>query len=224
MRLNKFVALATGTSRREADEMIEAGRIQINGQVAKLGQPVADSDTVALDGNTITAQSFVYVLLDKPVGYVSSRKQQDDKPTLYSLLPEEYQSLKPAGRLDADSSGLMLLTNDGDLAHQMMHPSKNKTKTYEVRLNKNLSDTDINKLSKGVSLDDGVSALKVEYIDGSNYRVSMHEGRNRQIRRTFAAMGFDVLLLHRTSFGPFTIDLLGGERYRVLDADFVRSL
>src|SRR5438874_2357338 len=118
VRLNKYLAHATGMSRREADDFISSGRVRLNGVVAEMGAQVAASDTVTLDNTVISGSSTrTYIMLNKPIGYVSSRRQQGDNPTIYSLLPEKYHSLKPVGRLDRDSSGLLLLTDDGDFAH-----------------------------------------------------------------------------------------------------------
>ena len=204
MRLNKFVAEATGVSRREADKLIDAGSIEINGAPSRLGQQVSDSDIVELEGKRIQRSKYEYVLLNKPPGYVCSRKQQDEKPTIYELLPDELNNLKPAGRLDADSRGLLLLTNDGDYANELTHPRNHKAKSYIVKLDKELSSEDRAKLSKGVELEDGISRLQVAE-DGQT--ITMHEGRNRQIRRTFDAIGYTVVDLQRTSFGPY--DLAG---------------
>lgn len=215
MRLNKFVAEATGLSRRQADDAISEGRVSIGGKTAILGQRVERSDKVSLDGKPVTSQDYVYVLLNKPIGYVCSRKQQDDKPTIYSLLPEEYQGLKTAGRLDADSHGLILLTNDGSFAHQMMHPSFSKTKVYEAELDKPISDDHFKAINDGVKLEDGVSKFGLEK-QGSKLIITMREGRNRQIRRTFEALGYTVTDLNRVSFGEYTLEELDGDVFLVV--------
>ena len=137
-------------SRREADEAIEKENVTINGATATLGQRVEEGDEVKLSGNVLEPKEFEYLLLNKPINYVSSRKQQGDTPTIYSLIPEEFHHLKPAGRLDADSHGLMLLTNDGSFANEMTHPSSEKQKNYEVQLDKPLEDEDVNRLADGV--------------------------------------------------------------------------
>lgn len=218
IRLNKHLAHALGVSRREADQMIEAGRVAINGQSAALGARFIATDTVTLDGaliSTTTPQS-IYLLLNKPVDYVCSRRRQGDTPTIYELLPEQYRLLKPVGRLDKDSSGVLLLTNDGDFAHRMTHPSFHKTKEYEVTLDRGLEPLHQQMISDfGVQLEDGRSQLTLARLhDGSRQEwiVSMHEGRNRQIRRTFAALGYTVVRLHRTRFGNYSLgDIKNGE-------------
>src|SRR3989344_3267629 len=150
MRINKYVALASGMSRRGADEAISDKRITVNGQVALTGQEVSKNDKVTLDNQPITPPKVLQtVVLNKPVGYVCSREGQGSK-TIYDLLPPELYHLKPVGRLDKGSSGLLLLTNDGDLAHKLTHPSFQKEKVYKVTLNKPLTPYDIVKIREGV--------------------------------------------------------------------------
>ena len=200
-------------SRRQADVMIEHGRVSINGRTADMGAPVKDDDTVMLDGRVVgKPSSYTYILLHKPVDYVCSRRRQGVTPTIYELLPEEYHALKPVGRLDKDSSGLLLLSDDGDFAHRMTHPGFAKTKVYEVNLDKALAPLHQQMISDfGVQLEDGTSTFLVErHEDG--YLVTMQEGRNRQIRRTFAALGYTVTKLHRVSFGNYSLgDIKTGE-------------
>ena len=140
IRLNKFLALQLGISRREADNLISTDTVTINGKPATLGTRLSPTDTVKVAGRDISSHAIkkVYIALNKPVGYVCSRRQQGHAPTIYSLLPRDLHHLKPVGRLDKDSSGLILLTNDGDFAHRMTHPSFRKTKIYKVRLNRPL--------------------------------------------------------------------------------------
>ncbi len=208
-RLNKFVALALGVSRRQADELIERGKVRVNGQIAVLGQQITPEDIVECGGVAISAQKHQLILLHKPIGYLCSRASQGGVPTIYELLPRELHHLKPVGRLDKDSSGLILLTNDGDFAHQMTHPSFHKTKRYLVTLNQPLQPLHRQMISDfGVDLPDGRSQLTLErQHDGDDRRwvVQMSEGRNRQIRRTFAALGYTVTKLHRTNFGNYAL-------------------
>lgn len=215
-RLNKFLALHSGTSRRQADELIEKGRVTINGQAAIIGARVAPGDIVAVDGKQIdTSTQKLYLALHKPVGYVCSRKQQGDSPTIYDLLPSEFQSLKPVGRLDRDSSGIILLSNDGDFALQMTHPRYSKVKRYEVTLDSALEPLHQQMISDfGIDLDDGKSQLTLERKDDDrkDWIVTMSEGRNRQIRRTFGSLGYTVVALHRTNFGVYSLgDLEPGD-------------
>lgn len=212
MRLNKYIAHHAGLSRREADAAIEAGRISVNGVKAQLGAQVSPEDVVIFDNSKITESAgYTYIALHKPVGYVSSRKPQGDSATVYSLLPPKLHHLKPVGRLDKDSSGLLLLTDDGDFAHQMTHPSFYKSKVYEVTIDTPLAPLHHQMINDhGIQLDDGNSKLSLERLsdDGLRWRVTMHEGRNRQIRRTFAALGYTVTKLHRTQFGNYRLDNL----------------
>lgn len=208
MRLNKFIASATGMSRRSADLAIEKGRVRINQNPVEAGQPVNDGDIVTLDGQRLfnDAPSQTYIL-NKPVGCVVSRDGQGSR-TVYDLIPPELHHLKPVGRLDKDSSGLLLLTNDGNLANDLTHPSRMKVKVYEVDLLKTLEPRHQRMISHhGVELEDGLSKLKLEKLDehGKRWLITMHEGRNRQIRRTFEAAGYTVHGLHRTAFGPFQL-------------------
>lgn len=211
--------MATGMSRRVADEAISWGRVSVNGEVTPSGYIVQDGDIVALDGQAITPAVKSTVMLHKPAGYVVSRDGQGSK-TLYDLLPTDLHQLKPIGRLDKDSSGLLLLTNDGDLAHQLTHPSQQKTKIYQVTLNTGLQPLHRQMISDhGVTLDDGVSKLQLErQHDGKDTQwiVTMHEGRNRQIRRTFWSLGYTVTQLHRTQFGPYILGELASGKYREL--------
>lgn len=209
-RLNKYIAFHSGLSRREADDLIASGKVLVNGQPAILGSRVEETDEVKVNGKVVKAKSsHSYLLFHKPIGYVSSRKQQGDNPTLYDLLPKEFHSLKPVGRLDKDSSGLLLLTDDGDFAHTMTHPKFYKVKQYEVSLDHALEPLHQQMISDfGIQLEDGPSKLSLERRsdDRKDWLVIMHEGRNRQIRRTFAALGYEVVGLHRTVFGDYALN------------------
>lgn len=208
MRINKYVAQATGMSRRAADTAIAEGRVEVNNKPVHPGQYISGIDVVMLDGQPITAEDrLVTIALNKPAGYVVSRNGQGSK-TIYDILPTKFHNLKPVGRLDKDSSGLILLTNDGQLANRLTHPKYQKQKIYEVRLDKELSDQDFKAITKqGINLDDGISKFELDSINDENYewRVTMSEGRNRQIRRTFAALGYSVTRLHRTQFGEYQL-------------------
>jgi 23S rRNA pseudouridine2605 synthase len=209
-RLNKYLAFQLGVSRREADNSIAAGHVKVNGETAVLGGRFEESDEITFKGKPLEKRmAYTYVELNKPIGYVSSRKQQGDNPTLYSLLPEKYHNLKPVGRLDKDSSGLLLLTDDGDFAYNMTHPKFYKVKTYEVSLDTELQPLHQQMISDfGIELEDGPSKLSLEKRsdDRKDWLVTMHEGRNRQIRRTFSSLGYTVTNLHRISFGTYTFD------------------
>lgn len=209
MRINRFIALATGMSRRAADGEIEQGHIRINGMPARPASQVSDTDEVTLDGKRITVPgSNTTIILNKPVGYVVSREGQGNR-TVYSLLPAALQQLKAVGRLDKDSSGLLVLTNDGKLAHRLTHPSFHKIKVYDIKLDHPLQPLHRQMIADlGIQLEDGPSKLGLERVeegDDQTWRVTMHEGRNRQIRRTFAALGYTVTELHRITFGNYRL-------------------
>lgn len=207
MRINKYVALATALSRRAADTAIAQGRVTINGNSAVPGLDVTDSDVIELDDKRLIApQKSTTIIFNKPVGYVVSRDGQGS-PTIYDLLPPQYHDLNPVGRLDKDSSGLLVLTNNGSWANQLAHPRHAKWKIYKVLLDKSLSDIDANKIRHGLKLADGVSSLRLIGRD-KKWTVKMAEGRNRQIRRTFAALGYTVTDLHRETFGYYTLGKL----------------
>lgn len=229
IRLNKFIAQHLNLGRRAADDLIAAAKVTVNGTPAVLGARVKQGDSVVAMGQTLTwiAQSaFVYLLMDKPEGYVCSRRQQGDTPTIYSLLPAQYQHLKTVGRLDKNSSGLIVLTNDGDLAHKLTHPSFVKVKKYEVTLDKPLEPLHHQMIADhGIELPDGNSRLQLDRMregDSTTWLVTMHEGRNRQIRRTFAALGYDVTRLHRTQFGPVTLAQLHGKQLAEVSGDILK--
>jgi len=236
MRINQYIATATGLSRRAADKAINGGRVTVNGRLASTGQQIDLSDDVRLDNRSITPVTKIQtIILNKPTGYVCSRNGQGSQ-TIYDLLPGELHNLKPVGRLDKDSSGLLLLTNDGKLAHQLTHPSFAKEKVYEVTLSKPLRLDDKAKIETGVQLEDGLSVLRLRSKEQgarsrpknfgtltpysisliSTYEVRMAEGRNRQIRRTFAALGYKVTELHRIQFGPYSLDELPSGKYKIL--------
>ncbi len=209
MRINKFIALSSGLSRRAADQAIAQGRVTVNGAAATAGQEVDPTDIVLLDNKPQkTPDTTQTILLNKPVGYVVSREGQGAR-TIYDLLPQQYHSLKPVGRLDKNSSGLLLLTNNGDLANRLTHPSFQKTKLYEVELDKSLNPLHYRTINtEGVQLEDGLSRLKLQRLrpgTDTSWLVTMQEGRNRQIRRTFAALGYHVVKLHRTHFGDYVL-------------------
>ena len=208
-RLNKFLAERIGVSRREADILIENKKVKINDKIAELGARIDKNDKVWYNGSIIPFDTdYLYIAFNKPVGYVCSRRAQGPAPTLYDLLPEEYKKLKTVGRLDKDSSGLILLTNDGDFAFQMTHPKFHKEKIYEVELDRPLEPLHQQMISDyGIMLDDGPSKFIIIH-ENDKYIVKLSEGRNRQIRRTFAALGYQVKKLHRTSFGKYQLSSL----------------
>ena len=214
MRLNKFLAERIGVSRREADDLIASGRVTVDGKIAEFGMQIDDNTEVLVDKKNVAfSHNYTYLMLNKPRGYVSSRRRQGDTPTLYELLPKNLQTLKTVGRLDKESSGLILLTDDGDFAFRMTHPKFFKIKTYIVELDKPLAPLHQQMISDiGITLPDGLSKLFITKladnngeISGKHLQVEMSEGRNRQIRRTFAALGYKVTDLDRIEFGHYKL-------------------
>lgn len=213
MRLNQWLARATGMSRRAADEAIKRGEVSVAGKVAKLGVEVAEGDTVALNARQLTLPKLRYIAFHKPVGYICTRERQGNSKTIYDLLPPELHGLKSIGRLDKDSSGLLVLTNDGVLAQNLSHPKSEKSKQYRISLNRALSNGDHSQIEDGVMLDDGISKFAISG-EGRNWTATLREGRNRQIRRTFAALGYEIIRLHRTSFGKLELKDLPSGQFR----------
>lgn len=213
MRLNSFIAQATGLSRRAADATIIQGRARVNAQPAKLGMTIQPADVVTLDNQLLKPrESTLTIMLNKPTGFVCSRDGQGSK-TIYDLLPSNLHYLKPVGRLDKNSSGLLLLTNDGQLSQHLTHPKFQKEKIYHVLLTKPLTELDRDRLEKGILLEDGLSALRLQG-DDQQWVVTLSEGRNRQIRRTFASLGYRIARLHRTNFGEYSLHSLASGRYK----------
>jgi 23S rRNA pseudouridine2605 synthase len=223
LRLNKHLAFVLGVSRREADNLIASKKVLVNGQVVTLGARFQEGDKITVNGKELSGEvEYQYVAMNKPIGYVSSRAHQGDSPTIYDLLPENLHNLKTVGRLDRESSGLILLTNDGDFTFQMTHPSFAKVKIYQVCLDRDLEPLHQQMISDyGIDLDDGKSKLILERANEkgrTDWIVTMHEGRNRQIRRTFGALGYTVTKLNRTNFGNYALgDIKPGE-FEVVNA------
>jgi len=223
MRINRYIALSTGIGRRPADKLIASERIKINGKLAVTGMDVKPEDEVILDNALISLPAKTQtIMLNKPVDYVCSRDGQGSK-TIYDLLPLDLHNLKPVGRLDKYSSGLLLLTNDGELANKLTHPSFEKEKVYEVVLDKPLTDSDLQKIKHGVTVETYVSRLWLQklatdkhQVTNSYFLVTLIEGKNRQIRRTFAALGYDVKRLHRLQIGQYHLNQLQSGNYKFL--------
>lgn len=223
MRINRYIALSTGVGRRAADKLVAAGRVKINGVSANAGTDVTPKDKVTIDGVLVsTPIKTQTIMLNKPTGYVCSRDGQGSK-TIYDLLPENLHNLKPVGRLDKDSSGLLLLTNDGELANKLTHPSFEKEKVYEVVLNKPLTGSDQQKIEQGVTVEAYVSRLQLQklatdkhLVPNSYFLVILTEGKNRQIRRTFSALGYNVNRLHRLQTGTYRLKHLTSGNYKFL--------
>ncbi len=210
MRINKLVAQRTGLSRRAADVLISNGQVIVNGQLATNGTDVTETDDISIN-NTVMPKKpeTIAIMFNKPPDCICSRDGQGAK-TIYDYLPAKYHNLKSVGRLDKNSTGLLLLTNDGQLNQSLSHPKYEKPKIYQVLLDKPLTDVDRQNLEHGVKLKDGISQFRLEPLrpDGKAWSVTIYQGRNRQIRRTFKKLSYIVLKLHRTQFGPYSLGTL----------------
>jgi pseudouridine synthase len=224
MRLNAFLARAGVASRRGADELIKSGQVMVNGKTGQLNSVVADDDKVEVNGKTVNLQQLRYVLLNKPTGYVTTLKDPQGRRKVIELveLPER---IVPVGRLDYDTSGALLLTNDGELANQLMHPKFEIDKVYEAQVDGMITDEMLNKLSNGIKLEDGMTApAAAKNLYNSKIQLTIHEGRNRQVRRMLAAVGLTVVKLHRPKYGPLILDGLKPGQWRELSQSEVKLL
>ena len=231
-RLQKILSRAGVASRRAAEQMILAGRVQVDGVVIKeLGvrfDPAAVKITV--DGKSIhEAEQHVYFLLNKPKGYLSTAHDERGRRKVLDLLPEVRERIYPIGRLDANTEGLLLLTNDGELMNGLLHPRYEVEKTYVARLERLPAETELDRLRAGIELEDGQTApAQVRIIDAEPGRVraeiTIHEGRNRQVRRMFQALGYDVKALKRTHFAGLTLQGVPRGSHRALTAEEILSL
>lgn len=221
LRLNKFIAHSGICSRREADEMIEKGRVKVNGKLVKeLGVKVLPDDTVEVDGSSINLESFTYLLLNKPKDTITTTDDEKGRQTVTDLVKTVTgERVYPVGRLDRDTTGVLLLTNDGDLANRLMHPSYTIPKIYEVTTNPVLTDEQLDQLRAGVKLEDGLSKsykVRRSAFDAALISMGLNEGRNRQIRRTIEALGANVVKLKRTHYAGLTTKGVRTGRWRHL--------
>jgi 23S rRNA pseudouridine2605 synthase len=226
MRLNRYLALCGLGSRRACEEVILGGGVRINGRpVRELATVVNPDDTVVARGRVVRPAQSRYVVLHKPSGCLSSRQSQGGKSTVYDLIPRDAAILPHVGRLDAESEGLLLLSNDGALAQAITHPSRHVEKEYEVILDRTFDPQLVPKLLKGIYLEEGRAKAAHVHIEGGNkLRVVLTQGINRQIRRMFAALGYKVKRLTRTRLGPLKLGRLPRGAWRELTAREVESL
>lgn len=225
-RLQKILSAAGLASRRQAEEFIVAGRIHVNGQRAVLGdRAIANKDLITLDDVPIMVdESRAYYLLNKPRGVISTVRDTHDRLAVVDLLPPE-PPVYPIGRLDADSEGLLILTNDGELTNRLTHPKFKVEKEYLVLLDRPVQPQVLRAIKVGVELDDGITLpAKVTELEGAGVRITISEGRNRQIRRMFEVFNYDVIRLIRIRIGPISDPGLKSGIYRQLKANELRSL
>ena len=223
MRLNKYIASCGVASRRNADKLIEENKVTVNGKrVSELGTIIdEDKDIVRVSGDVLEhKERFTYLILNKPKGYIATAKDEKGRKTVFDLI-KVTQRVFPVGRLDAGSEGLLLFTNNGEMANRLMHPRYKVMKTYRVKLNSPFNPDDFEALTTGVELDDGITApCKAFFYTDDPLRVEMsiHEGKNRQIRRMFEALGYDVKALKRIRYGPIYLNELKRGKYRFLNS------
>ena len=225
MRLAKYLAHGGVASRRMAEKVIANGRVTVGGEVVTdPARDVDDADDVRVDGSPIAAEAREVWAVNKPAGVVSTAKEPGDRPAVVSLVCSEAR-LYPVGRLDADSTGLLLLTNDGELANRLTHPRYEVPKAYQVELRRPPSEDDLRKLERGVELEDGMTApAKVTRLSEREVEIVLREGRNRQVRRMAEAVGNRVVALRRVRFGPIELGSLPKGEARRLSRDEVARL
>jgi len=224
MRLNAYLARAGVASRRGAEDLIRAGRVRVNGEVAGLVTFVEPRDNVEVDGSPIEPEPLTYVLLHKPAGVVTTARDPQGRPTVVGLVGHE-RRVVPVGRLDADTTGALLLTNDGPLAHRLMHPRYEVGKVYEAEVEGEPSDEALAQLAEGVVLDDGRTApARVRRLGPSRVELTIHEGRKHQVKRMLQAVGHPVRRLHRNRYAGLTLDGLAPGEWRELTSDEVKRL
>ncbi len=224
MRLNAWLGRAGVASRRKADELIKAGRVRVNGRPGELNTFVAAGDRVEVDGRPVAKQQLAYLLLHKPAGVVTTARDPRGRPTVVDLVPGEPRVV-PVGRLDADTTGALVLTNDGDLAHRLAHPRYEVAKVYVADVEGEPSDEALRRLAAGVELDDGPTVpAKARRLGPSRLELTLHEGRKHQVKRMCAAVGHPVHGLHRRAYAGLTLGTLAPGAWRELTPDEVERL
>jgi 23S rRNA pseudouridine2605 synthase len=217
MRLNAYLARAGVASRRGADELIKAGRVTVNGEPGQLNTFVESRDRVQVNGHPVELQPLAYVLLHKPAGVVTTARDPQGRRTVVDLV-EHPSRVVPVGRLDADTTGALLLTNDGELAHRLAHPRYEVEKVYEAEIEGEPSDAALEQLRSGIELDDGPTApAQASRVGPSRVELSLHEGRKHQVKRMLAAVGHPVRRLHRSRYAGLTLDGLEPGDWRELE-------
>ena len=229
-RLNKYIASSGICSRRKADELISSGAVQVNGKkVTELGFSVQSKDKVFINGKLIHPVKHEYYRFYKPAGYITTADDEKGRKTIYDLLPESMHSLKPVGRLDKDSTGLLILTNDGDLINELTHPSVKVPKLYRVSINGKITQNDIDAMYKGIELEPGKMAYaQVDVLEIDNHstvmEVLLYQGLNRQIRRMFEHLGFEVVTLKRIQHATLNLDGLKRGEFKPIKPRQIKEL
>ena len=225
-RIQKVISESGYTSRRKAEELIKQGRVYVNGEKATLGMKVTHEDDIEIDGEEITREEKVYFLLNKPEGYICSLSDEKNRPIITELIDTD-KRIYPVGRLDYNTTGVIILTNDGELDNLLTHPSFHIEKTYIAKLDKKLLTEDIYKLKAGISID-GRKCIPTRVKVKSNNKyasveISIIEGRNHIVKKVFGALGYKVIRLHRSKYGFLTDDIPEGN-YRVITPKEVKKL
>jgi 23S rRNA pseudouridine2605 synthase len=224
VRLNAYLARAGVASRRKSDELIKAGRVTVNGELGQLNTFVEPTDRVEVDGRAVAPQRLAYVLLHKPAGVVTTASDPQRRPTVVGLVEHESRVV-PIGRLDADTTGVLLLTNDGELAHRLAHPKYEVEKVYEADVEGEPDEETLQRLAGGVELEDGATApATARRLGPSRVELSIHEGRNRQVKRMLEAVGHTVTRLHRSRYAGLTLEGLEPGEWRELSTGEVAAL
>ncbi len=224
MRLNAFLARAGIASRRGADRLIKAGRVSVNSKMGQLNDDVSETDDIRVNGRRVSSQRLRYILLHKPAGYVSTLKDPENRVKVTDLIKID-ERVVPVGRLDSNTTGALILTNDGELANKLMHPSFNVDKVYEAKVEGSITPEILNKLSIGVDLDDGkTSPAKVRKISENRIELIIHEGRKHQVKRMLARVGLDVKKLHRSRYANLDLGGLKPGQWRDLTPEEVQKL
>jgi 23S rRNA pseudouridine2605 synthase len=225
VRLNAYLARAGVASRRKADELIKAGRVTVNGEPGRLNTFVGPRDRVELDGQELAKEPLAYVLLHKPAGVVTTASDPHGRRTVVDLVADHGKRLVPVGRLDADTTGALLLTNDGELAHRLAHPRYEVEKVYEAEVEGEPSDTALARLERGVELEDGRTApAAARLLTRTRVELAVHEGRKHQVKRMLAAVGHPVRRLHRIRYAGLSVEGLEPGQWRELEPSEVVRL
>ena len=229
-RLNKFIAASGFCSRRKADEYIENGDVVVNGRIVKeLGFQVGPKDKVSVEGKLLKPLKTEYYRFYKPAGYITTSEDEKGRKTIYDIIPPELHKLKPVGRLDKESTGLIIMTNDGELINEMTHPSIKVPKTYLVSINGKLSPEEGEKMYNGIEIETDQGEKKIAYaqvlpIELSTLQVVLYQGINRQIRKMFAALGYEVVSLKRVQHGTITLEGLKKGQIKPMKPKQVKEL
>ena len=225
MRLNAWLARAGVASRRKADELIKDGRVTVNGEPGQLKTFVSGRDRVELDGRPLEKQRLAFLLLHKPAGVITTASDPQGRPTVVELVADHETRVVPVGRLDADTTGALLLTNDGELAHRLAHPRYEVEKVYEAEVEGDPSDETLRRLERGVELDDGRTApARAKRLAPSRVELALHEGRKHQVKRMLEAVGHPVTRLHRSRYAGLSLEGVEPGEWRELEPGEVARL